>query len=313
MSQPIAYVAPIEQPDLSVRPDPTGPLEGAGVLSDAYDIAKAIDEGKPSVAGVDSAAGAIDAMGFVQDPVRGLLSAGVGWLIEHVEFLREPLDWLAGDPGQIKASAQTWHNVALNLSEIAGRRAAGVAEAADGWQGDAASSYLARTQRLTVPAIRSAGSAADDLATQTLGAASMIGTVRSTIRDAIANLVAALIPRALAALGLAVESAGASVALFVADAVTEAVQLATKITKLIRELLQRLASSATSLESLRGELRTVLGELREPVTDQLTAATGEVMDAAREAVSAEGPPLEAAKQVNDARETSAGWHRESPR
>jgi hypothetical protein len=36
--------------------------------------------------------------------------------MEHVKPLSEALDWLAGDPGQISAHAQTWRNVASRLS-----------------------------------------------------------------------------------------------------------------------------------------------------------------------------------------------------
>ena len=35
-----------------------------------------------------------DTIGFAIDPLGSVLTAGVGWLLEHISFLREPLDAL---------------------------------------------------------------------------------------------------------------------------------------------------------------------------------------------------------------------------
>ena len=56
---------------------------------------------------------------FCEDPLQGLLSAGIGWLIEHVSFLSEPLDYLAGDPDLVQEKAQTWDNIKTALEQAA--------------------------------------------------------------------------------------------------------------------------------------------------------------------------------------------------
>jgi hypothetical protein len=38
------------------------------------------------------------------DPVDALVTAGGGWVVEHVEPLAAALDWLAGDPDQVAAN-----------------------------------------------------------------------------------------------------------------------------------------------------------------------------------------------------------------
>jgi hypothetical protein len=67
---------------------------------------------------IDTSLGAIgaglDALAFVSDPIASLLQYGIAWIIEHVKPLSEALDWLAGDPAQIAAHAQTWRNAARN-------------------------------------------------------------------------------------------------------------------------------------------------------------------------------------------------------
>ncbi|MDG4757445.1 hypothetical protein [Micromonospora sp. WMMD710] len=49
----------------------------------------------------------LDALALVSDPVGALLQYGIAWLIEHVKPLSEALDWLAGNPAEITAHAQT--------------------------------------------------------------------------------------------------------------------------------------------------------------------------------------------------------------
>jgi hypothetical protein len=71
-------------------------------------------------------------------PVGALLQYGVAWIIEHVKPLSEALDWLAGDPAQIAAHAQTWRNVAASVRGTV----TGLADAVDRdvheWHGAAA-------------------------------------------------------------------------------------------------------------------------------------------------------------------------------
>ena len=47
--------------------------------------------------GLGVVASAVDTVKFVLNPLGSLISAGLGWLIKHVSFLREPLDMLMGE------------------------------------------------------------------------------------------------------------------------------------------------------------------------------------------------------------------------
>ncbi|MET7747866.1 hypothetical protein [Micromonospora sp. NPDC005367] len=99
----------------------TSPSAWAGVwiLEDIELIHQGVRDGSwiDGTLGVVSAS--LDALAFVSDPVGALLQYGVAWLIEHVKPLSEALDWLAGDPAQITAHAQTWRNTAASLRETA--------------------------------------------------------------------------------------------------------------------------------------------------------------------------------------------------
>src|SRR2546423_3549140 len=125
------------------RSEPVGDLEGAGVLSSWSDLGEAMPTDRPWDAGeigFAASAAALDSLGTAMDPLGALGSAGVGWLIEHVEFLHEPLDWLAGDPAQITAQAHAWHNMSTELGRIAQDYQRSV-QGLIGWDGAAVLAY----------------------------------------------------------------------------------------------------------------------------------------------------------------------------
>src|SRR5690606_16197779 len=133
-------------------------------------------------------AGGLDTLGAITDPLDSLLTAGVGWLIEHVWFLHEPLDALAGDPAQITAQARTWHNVGRELGAVA-RDHRAAAAALGAWEGAAGDGYRAAVDGFT-GALERAGRDAGTLADLVLTTGAQVGTVRAAVRDAIAGFVA---------------------------------------------------------------------------------------------------------------------------
>src|SRR5690606_41981378 len=88
---------------------PWDDLAGAGVASSWADLhaAASADDVDPLQVTYAAAAAGLDTLGAITDPLDALLTAGVGWLIEHGRFLHEPLDAPAGDPAQITAQART--------------------------------------------------------------------------------------------------------------------------------------------------------------------------------------------------------------
>ena len=158
---------------------------------------------------IDGTLGAIsaglDALALVSDPVGALLQYGIAWLIEHVKPLSEALDWLAGDPAQIAAQAQTWRNVAASLRDGAEELLQAVRWDLEEWEGAASDAYHGHAAR-RAKTLQTLGTAADGMALMTEGAGLLIGTVRIMVRDAIATVVSRLIVYAgelLGTLGLA--------------------------------------------------------------------------------------------------------------
>src|SRR5690349_11015037 len=102
---------------LIAQPKGPEPLAGAGLLDSGASLTKDIGnasngEWDALAMSVDGASVALDVLGMVMNPLGEIVKAGVGWLLEHVECLREPLELLTGDPKAVDAVAQTWNNIA---------------------------------------------------------------------------------------------------------------------------------------------------------------------------------------------------------
>jgi uncharacterized protein YukE len=298
---------------LVVSDDGPGEFEGAGIVSDFSDLEQSSTLAQGTLNGT---AAAISYLGFVKDPFQTALSAGVGWVIEHVGFLREPLDMLAGNPGAIEAHAKTWQHVAKQLGSTAQQRADS-ATSLTSWQGEASAAYRSAAAQ-QAQKIAEASRAANELSREVLSAGALVGTVRSTIRDAIADFIAEMVEHALVALAAAPLTLTATLDAFVVELVAKASALAGKIISKISELMKSLAKSGTVLEGLAGrmgELAESLGKVGEKATPMVDGAVGAVKEIAQEQIKDMAKPgglpkdlgIEVAKQSADVGATESEW------
>jgi len=191
-------------PLVAAQAEPS-PWAGVWIAEDIELIAHGVRSGS-WVDGTLGAVGAgLDGLAFVSDPVGALLQYGIAWLIEHVKPLSEALDWLAGDPAQIVAHAQTWRSVSSSLISEADGLARSVRWDVAEWSGSAAAAYRSWAAQRE-QSLRALGQASETMALITEGAGTLIGTVRMMVRDAVATVVSRLVVYAaelLATAGLA--------------------------------------------------------------------------------------------------------------
>ncbi|MBV9312653.1 MAG: hypothetical protein JO100_02705 [Pseudonocardia sp.] len=270
-------------PDLVAGVPETSPFEGAGVFSNAVDVIEAMLAAQPSSTEVLAADGGL-LMGLAkyafENPLELLASAGVGWLIEHLWFLREPLDALAGDPNQLVAHARTWHNVSARMAELVDKNAGDVKHLA-GWRGAASDGYRgAALDHLR--GLATVSTAGNDLARHIVDAGTIIATARATIRDLIANLVGELISWAVSALASATATAGASLAAFAAEAVVAGLRLTSEIAALVSKLLGRLSEIAANFARLTGQAGELLSAHLAGTTVRSGLSRGVAIEAAKQ-------------------------------
>ncbi|WP_410813769.1 WXG100 family type VII secretion target [Micromonospora sp. 067-2] len=232
---------------------------GIWICEDIELIAQGVRTGSWIDGSLGVVSAGLDALALVSDPVGALLQYGIAWLIEHVKPLSEALDWLAGDPAQITAHAQTWRNVAASLRDDAADLATAVRDDVAGWGGSAGPAYRswAGEQR---QAITGLAQGADTMAAITEGAAGLVAAVRLLVRDAIATCVSRLIGYA----GELLATAGLATPLVVEQVTTLVASWGARIARLLRGLLsslRRLMPEIRRLGYLIEELKQALSRL----------------------------------------------------
>jgi uncharacterized protein YukE len=235
------------------------------IAQDVESIYRGVKDGSWIEGSLGVVSAGLDALAFVSDPAGALLQYGVAWIIEHVKPLREALDWLAGDPAQIQAHAQTWRNVAGALNDRAEDLDRAVRWDTTEWTGSAAGAYRTWTgqQKAAVGAL---AKAAETLAAITEAAGLLVAGVRMLVRDGIATLVSRLMVYAAeeaASLGLATP-------LVVEQVSTLCASWAARISRWLKDLvasLARLRGLASRIAELIEKIKGILGKFgrKDPV------------------------------------------------
>ncbi|WP_244200615.1 WXG100 family type VII secretion target [Micromonospora arborensis] len=239
---------------------PPNAWAGVWICEDIELIAQGVRNGSWIDGSLGVVSAGLDALAFVSDPVGALLQYGIAWLIEHVRPLSEALNWLAGDPAQITAHAQTWRNVAGSLREDATALARAVRDDLANWGGSAASAYRAWSAEQQ-QAINGLAQGADTMAAITEGAAGLVAAVRLLVRDAVAACVSRLIVYA----GELVITGGLATPLVVEQVTTLVASWGARIARLLRGLLaslRRLIPEIRRLGDLIEKLKQALGRLQ---------------------------------------------------
>lgn len=233
----------------SVEPEGPGMVDGAGIFSsfDDFDTAIHGDNGFEIVfAGIGVA---LDSLGFVVDPFGSLFAAGAGWVMEHVGFLSEPLGVLAGDPEEVKAQAQSWHRVSVELSAVAAAQQGLSVTGPVPWTGEAADAYR-QAARLRAERMAGIAEQVDLFATVLISSAAAVGTVRSIVRDLIADFIADVVKWILLGGFLALVTSGVSLLTSIGWAITDAILLAGRIAERIARLLEAMAEAGHAASGL---------------------------------------------------------------
>ncbi|WP_203826492.1 PPE domain-containing protein [Actinoplanes palleronii] len=205
--------------------------------------------------GVDSLAFGLDVLSAVLNPFGELVKAGVGWVLEHVAFLREPLELLTGDHRAILAVSQTWDKIGKKLTETAGQYEHAMSTVA-GWTGDAAQSYRAAAAEY-IQGLRALAGHADSTSQGVAIAGVVVATERAIIFDIISSFVSRVITEALIAAASSVVTLGGSVAAFLTSVSVDATLLATRLAKRLAKLLTVIKRFAKKFDELSAASKNV--------------------------------------------------------
>ncbi|MGH3726981.1 MAG: hypothetical protein ACRDUS_22980 [Mycobacterium sp.] len=203
-------------------------------------------------------------------PLTRLYDAGLGFLVEHVQFLEDPLDALRGDPAAASAEATFWRyctadvtNVQQELSAVLGALGDGHSGAAATGFGDASGLIDGALQELCVVTsnVNQRINVVTDLITHTR---SMLGQwVEGYVDDIITEFTAA---RAASPI-----TQGGSVATTIASAVADASELGNKMGRTLSQLLDRLDEHSAAIREGVAEFAAGVERMRSPVPSSAVA------------------------------------------
>jgi uncharacterized protein YukE len=229
----------------------SGDTAGAGFFDSAFSLKKAVGEGDSLSVGMASAGMAIEILGMVLDPIGSLLTAGIGWLIEHIVIFRWPLDFLLGDPKGIEAAKEAIYAEGKTVKQWSEDHAKATKDLMVDWQGQAADQFRADMEGVAAQIDALADYV--DFAGKQMGiAGAMIGAVRGIVRDIIAMTLAGILKAAIVAVALAPVTFGGSIIAAIASIMTTVGVAIAKIAKQIADAAKRLAEMLKALAKTRG-------------------------------------------------------------
>jgi RHS repeat-associated protein len=231
-------------------------VTGIGIAESAVDLSNGVKDGSWVEFGMGALGVGMEVLSLVIDPIGTLAQYGVSWLIEHVKPLKDALDWLAGNPPVIQSYADTWTNVAKEVSAVAGDLGNEGKTGTAGWTGDAAEAYRG-TVAEQQDAITGAGTLADGISTGVMVMGQVVAMVRETVRDLVAELVGKLISWALeeaSTLGFATPVVAAQAT----AAITKAIE---KVSDLIRKLVKTIGNVAPKIRKIVDKLGEIIEKL----------------------------------------------------
>jgi uncharacterized protein YukE len=205
--------------------------------------------------GINIISAALDTVAFVMDPLAKLIAAGLGWLIEHVSFLKWPLDQVAGNPAEVTKVANELHKIGESLRNTGTSLDDTLKSTITQWQGKGHDSFVKsiddRKGRIDAKA-----KAADVAGYMVETTGALIGAVRSLLRDIITTILGDIIATMLIALAMAAFTFGASIVVGVTKCVvTVSVQVVSMTAKLAKVLAYS-GRTAARLDDLAKLLKT---------------------------------------------------------
>ncbi len=186
--------APWPNPLIAERVDTTPWYAGITLVEGIVDVKNGIESDSWVSTTIGTAFAAVDGALLYLDPLGQMGSWIVAMCIEHIDFLSEALDWLAGDPDQVAANAATWRNVAANTRLAADEFRAAVWRELPQWSGASADVYRAQAE-VELLALQGYAEAADAKGSAVDRSGIVVQIVRTVVRDLIADFVSTLVIR----------------------------------------------------------------------------------------------------------------------
>ena len=234
-------------------------------MEDGADLKEAFESKSWVAGGLGTAATALDTAAAVMDPLGEALSAGVGWIIEHLGSLNEWLNELTGDSDAVTAAASTWTNIATkpsscasDLDTVRSSRLAG--------QESLAVATFKTLQAGSASHLRMTGQLAGAISGGLTVASMIVRMVHDMVRDAISDVIGKLASK----VAIGVLTAGLAAPWAVSTAVTEVSSWVTHLSKEVADTVL----SARNLKDLLTKANRLFDDVGQKFAGMVAMALG---------------------------------------
>jgi hypothetical protein len=239
--------------------DTATPFSGTRLIEDGAQIIAAVKNGDWLSGTMAGAAAIGDALQLAFNPIAGVVSWVVGWILDHVEPLKGWLNELTGDAGEVSAASATWSNIAVYLQSAADELFDSLNNVLAEQTSQAVDAYK-RLMADSAEHVRMSSGLADGISTGLTVAATIVQIVHDLVRDAISDIIGQFVSAAAQAL----LSLGTLVPKIVADiaaAVTKWVgRISTKIDDVIRSF-DKLNGLFKKIDPLLAKLKNIFNQI----------------------------------------------------
>lgn len=217
---------------------------------------------------IDGVVAGLDLLSFALNPFKEFIMAGVGWIIEQVDWLREPLEFLTGDPAAITAISQTWSNISQAFDN-AGADMGALVEQLSEWQGEAADAYR-NTSTAFSEMLSGTASAAQKVSNCYAAIGVVVATVKAIVLELICEFVSRVIIILLGALASAAFTFGGSIGVGIAMTIERAISTSAMIGAKVSKMLAKIGELLGKV----GNARNVFGKFSAKIFDAVEGVAG---------------------------------------
>ena len=258
-----------------------GTLAGLGLIEDGEGLTQALQAKSWLAGSLAGLGGALDMADLARDPFGKLLSWGLAWVIEHFSPLKDWLNDLTGNPGEVRAFSQTWSSIGGSLNENSAVLARAVNEDMDGAEGVTIAAYRSHQTDMSRH-IGMVGGLSEGMATSLLGVSVAVQVVHDLVRDRISDTVSSLAKYAV----MELLSLGALTPFIIEDVASQVLHSATVLRGHIKDLFH----SGHALGQLADGAKNVLTKFKNALANHSGAG---VRKAAGQAPPSSTPSAEA--------------------
>ncbi|OLO59500.1 hypothetical protein BKH24_07900 [Actinomyces oris] len=238
---------------------------GSRLLEDGADLKEAFESKSWVAGGLATAATAADAAAAAIDPLGEALSAGVGWVIEHLSPLKDWLNELAGDSDAVAAAASTWTNIATKLNSCASDLDKVRSSRLAGQESLAVATFKT-LQAGSASHLRMTGGVAGAISSGLTVASVIVRMVHDMVRDAISDVIGKLLSKA----SITVLTAGVAAPWAVSSIATDVSSWATRLAKEVTDVV----TSAKNLKGLLSKANRLFDDVGEKFAGMVAMALG---------------------------------------